>query len=187
MLDELKARFDQLEDRRLALIAKLKSLKNDHIARNPGPDSWSILQVVQHVVLGERGMRLTEHELRDNPVRGQLRPGKLINVVREILDRDVPVGVPDASLEPDGKILFLELLEQWDRERSLMADLLDTVKAETCDTVMFSHPAAGPMPAKDMLDLALSHFDYHQRQIEYVSSLFGEQPIQNCDEPNIIM
>ena len=166
MLAELQYRFDQLEDRRRSLIAKLKSLKDDQITRKPSQDRWSLLQVIQHIILGERGARLSERELRDNPIRGQLKPGKLIAVVRDILDRDMPVVVPDASLEPDGKTSFPVLLEQWDKERQILVDLLDTVNPETRDTVMFSHPAAGPMPARELLDLALSHFDYHQRQIE---------------------
>lgn len=166
MLAELQSRFDQLEDRRRSLISVLESLKDDQITRKPDQDRWSLLQVIQHIILGERGARLSERELRDNPIRGQLKPGKLIEVVRDILDRDMPVGVPDASLEPDGKTPFPDLLEQWDKERQLLMDLLDTVNPETRDTVMFSHPAAGPMPARELLDLALSHFDYHQRQIE---------------------
>ncbi len=166
MLTELQFRFDQLEDRRRSLIAALGSLNDDQLTRKPGQDHWSLLQVIEHVVLGERGMRLSERELRDNPVRGQLKPGKLIEVVRNILDRDVPVGVPDESLEPDGKTPFPELIEQWDKERRLLRDLLETVSPETRDTVMFSHPAAGPMPALELLDLAISHFDYHQRQVE---------------------
>jgi len=166
MLAELQSRFDQLEDRRRSLVSVLGSLKDDQITRKLDQDRWSILQVIQHIILGERGARLSERELRDNPIRGQLKPGKLIEVVRDILDRDVPVGVPDPSLEPDGNTPFPELLEQWDKERQLLADLLDTVTPETRETVMFSHPAAGPMPAQELLDLALSHFDYHQRQIE---------------------
>jgi len=166
LLAELQSRFDQLEDRRRSLISVIESLKDDQITRKPDQDRWSLLQVIQHIILGERGARLSERELRDNPIRGQLKPGKLIEVVRDILDRDVPVGVPDPSLEPDGNTPFPDLLEQWDKERQLLGDLLDTVNPETRETVMFSHPAAGPMPAQELLDLALSHFDYHQRQIE---------------------
>lgn len=166
MLSEIKSRFVRLEDRRRSLIDLLRSLREDHIIRKPDPDRWSLLQILQHILLGERGMRLSEQALRDNPIRGQLKPGKLIEVVRDILDRDVAVDVPDARLEPDGKTSLDELFGQWEEERRLMADLLETVSPETCKTVMFSHPAAGPMPAEETLDLALSHFDHHQRQIE---------------------
>jgi uncharacterized damage-inducible protein DinB len=166
MISELRSRFDQLEERRRSLVGLLRSLKEDQVVRQPGPDRWSLLQVLQHIVLGEKGMRLSECELRDNPIRGLLKPGKLIEVVRDLLDRDVPVDVPDARLEPDGKTSLSELFERWEEERRLMADLLETVSSETRETVMFSHPAAGPMPAEETLDLALSHFDHHQRQIE---------------------
>jgi hypothetical protein len=48
----------------------------------------------------------------------------------------------------------------WDQERQEMSDLLETVTAENSETVMFSHPAAGPMTAAQAMDLTLAHLDH---------------------------
>jgi hypothetical protein len=72
---------------------------------------------MQAVQSSGQGMRAAEAEQRANPVRGHLRPAKLINVVRDILERDVGVEVPHSSLETDGKVSLGDLLKQWDEER----------------------------------------------------------------------
>jgi uncharacterized damage-inducible protein DinB len=157
-----------LEAERDELIKEIESLTEDQIRAQPGADQWSMLQTLQHLVLAERGMRASETELRANPVRDQLRPGKLINVVRDILERDVLVKVPHPSLEPDGKAALGDLLELWDQERQKMRDLLESVSADNPETVAFSHPAAGPMTAAQALDLTLVHLRHHRRQIDRI-------------------
>ena len=39
---------------------------------------------------------------------------------------------------------------------------------ESLHTVMFSHPAAGPMTAAQAMDLTLVHLDHHRRQIDRI-------------------
>ncbi len=49
-----------------------------------------------------------------------------------------------------------------------MSDLLGSVSAGNSETVMFSHPAAGPMTAAQALDLTLVHLRHHRRQIDRI-------------------
>jgi hypothetical protein len=168
MLEELKVLWDRLEAERDELIKEIKPLTEDQIRAQPGADRWNMLQTLQHLVLAEQGMRESEAELRANPVRDQLRPGKLIAVVRDILERDVSVKVPHPSLEPDGKVTLRGLLKLWEEERQKMRGLLETVSAENSERVMFSHPAAGPMTAVQAMDLTLVHLHHHGRQIDRI-------------------
>jgi uncharacterized damage-inducible protein DinB len=168
MLQPLKTLWEALEAGREALIEEIESFTEDRLRARPGGDQWSILQTLQHLVLAEQGMRASEAELRVNPVREHLRPGKLIGVVRDILVRDVRVKVPHPSLEPDGSATLGDLVRLWEQERQEMSGLLETVTAENSETVMFSHPAAGPMTAAQAMDLTLVHLDHHRRQIERI-------------------
>jgi uncharacterized damage-inducible protein DinB len=168
MLQSLKVLWDALEAGRRELVEEIQSLSEAQAVAQPGEDRWSILQALQHLVLAEQGMRAAEAELRTNPVRDQLRPGKLINVVRDILVRDVAVKVPHPSLEPDGKVSLVDLVKLWDQERQQMRALLESVSADSSESVMFSHPAAGPMTAAQALDLTLVHLDHHRRQIDRI-------------------
>ena len=166
MLPELQVLITELEDRKIELIKDLKAYSDDYLRIQPAPDRWSLLMALQHIVLGEQGIRMTEAELRHNPVRRKLKPGNMFAVVMDVLKKDIPVDVPDPFVEPDGSMGLDELTALWDRERKVLCDLLEKVTEETVDDVMFSHPAAGPLDPTRTLQLAVAHFDTHRRQID---------------------
>lgn len=166
MLPEIQALITELEDLKSELLKDLESYSNEHLRFQPAPDRWSLLMSLQHIVLGEQGIRLAEAELRHNPVRLQLKPGNLFAVVMDVLEKDIPVAVPDPFVEPDGSMGLDELIALWDLERKLLCDLLEGVTGETVNDVMFSHPAAGPLDPVRTLQLAVTHFNAHRRQID---------------------
>ena len=77
MLPEIQSLINELENLKSELLKGLKSYSVDQLRFQPAPDRWSLLMALQHIVLGEQGIRLTEAELRCNPVRHRLEPGKL--------------------------------------------------------------------------------------------------------------
>lgn len=170
MVPEIQVLITELEDRKSELLKDLKSYSNDHLQFLPAPDRWSMLMALQHIVLGEQGIRLTEAELRHNPVRLQLKPGKMFDFVMDVLNKDIPVEVPDPFVEPDGSLGLDELIALWDLERKVLCDLLEAVTEETVNDVMFSHPAAGPLDPVRTLQLAVAHFNTHRRQIDRLRS-----------------
>jgi hypothetical protein len=166
MQKDIQALFDELESKKKTLLQKLSRHTEGQLRFQPAPDRWSMLMALHHIILGERGMRLTEAELRDNPIRRQLKIGKLFEVVLEVLEKDVPVEVPDPSLEPENNASLNELSRLWDEERVRLGDLLDRIREDSVHEVIFSHPAAGPLDPVRTLRLAHAHFDTHRRQIE---------------------
>lgn len=168
MLPELSDLWKKLENRRRELFDVIDQLSEEQLRFRPEPDRWSILQVLQHVVRSEEGMLRSEVELRDNPLLDILKPGNLYQVVKDILEKDVPVGVPDPSLEPDGQTTVDELRATWDNERNAMGKLLETLVPDNVERVMFSHAAAGPLTALQMLEIAVAHLDNHRRQIDRI-------------------
>ena len=173
MLAKLKVLYEGLEARKLFLLKRILSLTEAQLDYKPGQDRWTVLQILQHMVIAERGMRLSEKELRDNPVRTFLKAGNLVDTVREVLEKDVPVDVPHASLNPDEKPHLNEIVALWEKERPALCELLESIKPEAMGYVMFSHPAAGPITAVQMLELAIAHFDTHERAIR---RLIDEMP-----------
>lgn len=166
MKKDIQTLFDGLESKKKALLEKLSRRTEGQLRFQPASDRWSMLMALHHIILGERGMRLTEAELRENPVRRQLKPGKLFEVVLEVLEKDVPVEVPDPSLEPANTVSLSELSRLWDGERVRLGELLEQIREDSAHEVMFSHPATGPLDPVRMLRLAHAHFDTHRRQIE---------------------
>jgi len=170
MIPEIQVLMTELEKRKSELLNDLKSYSNDHLRFQPASDRWSMLMALQHIVLGEQGIRLTEAELRHNPVRLQLKPGEMFDLVMDVLNKDIPVEVPDQFAEPDGSPGLDELIALWDLERKQLCDLLESVTEKTVNDVMFSHPAAGPLDPVRTLQLAVAHFNTHRRQIDRLRS-----------------
>lgn len=168
MLPELAALWEKLESRRHEILAIIDKLTPEELRYKSEPDRWSILQVLQHVVIGDRGMRRTVTEMRNHPLRDILQPGRMYQVVKDVLEKDMPVDVPHPSLNPDGETTVDELRTTWQNERQAMANLLETVTAEKSECVMFSHTAAGPLTALQMLEIAVAHTDTHRRQIDRI-------------------
>ena len=170
MIAQIENLFAGLEQKKRRLLGDLAAYSENRLHRQPAPDRWSMAMVVQHIIIGEKGLRQSEEALRDNPVRRLLQPGKLFGVVMDILENDVPVDVPDPGLEPDNNTSFMELIRLWGRERKQLLALLETISEDETDEIMFSHPAAGPLDPIRALRLAHAHFDTHRRQIDKLSA-----------------
>ena len=90
---------------------------------------------------------------------------ELFKVVIDILEKDVPVDVPDPSIEPVGDKKLSDLLDLWDVERKALGKLLEAIAPEDMDKAIASHAVTGPLEPLRTLELAIAHFDTHHRQI----------------------
>ena len=86
------------------------------------------------------------------------------------MERDVPVDVPDESMEPNGTVALDALLEQWAGIRKKMSAFLEGINAENKDDLIYRHPFAGPLDLSDTLHFIVVHFDNHLRQIEKIEA-----------------
>ena len=82
MLPELSGLWAKIETWHQEMFDLIDELKPKQLLFKPEPDRWSMLQVLQHVVLGAQGMRRSEAEMRDNPLREILKPGEMVKLVK---------------------------------------------------------------------------------------------------------
>ena len=167
MLDEIQKKFAALESRRKKILNQLKTLPQNQLTVKPGSDNWSIVEVIQHLVLVEQQIvRQTNRNPGDPDSDRPPRSREALGMVLEILEKDVRVDVPSASMEPDGQITLDALRTQWKESRGQLSKFFQHLNKESVEAAVFSHPVAGSLNALDMLDLANVHTDYHIRQIE---------------------
>jgi hypothetical protein len=102
----------------------------------------------------------------------------MFSVVMDVLNKDIPVGVPDPFVEPDGSRGLDELIDLWDLERKALCKLLEGVTVKSVNDVMFSHPPTGPLDPVRTLQLAVANFNTHRRQIDRLRSELGAAPIE---------
>jgi uncharacterized damage-inducible protein DinB len=177
MIAELRHKFEIYDRNRHALLDDLLELNADQLKRKPRPDDWSILQIVQHMVLAERDVmqHLPEPKELIDRERG-LRARLFYVLVLFILRWGIRVPVPAEGMVPDGNTSLPELRQQWDENLSWFRRYLDTLRLEDLKSAVFSHPVAGPLTGPQAGKMAQFHFDAHLRQIKKVKALIMAEP-----------
>jgi len=168
MIAKLRDLYAALEERRLILTKELETCSDEELHFQPGPDRWSMVMVLEHIVMGERGVRLKGAEISGQAIEADPQADALFKMVIEILDKDMPVDVPDPKIEPVGDKALPVLLSLWDAERKKLGNLLDNVTSADLDKAVASHAVTGSLNPVRTLELALAHFDTHHRQIHRI-------------------
>ncbi len=165
MLPEIQNLFEILESKRKKITEEMKALSKQVLEKQPGPDRWSILMTLEHIITGEKGIRLSEAKVRGKTGPENLKDPKMFKIVMDVLENDVQVDVPHPALEPAGNKSIHDLLAMWADERQALKKTLATVNNDNLQEPMFAHPATGPIDTVRTLELAIAHFDTHARQI----------------------
>jgi uncharacterized damage-inducible protein DinB len=174
MIAELKTRYDALEAKRQVVFELLYSLNADETTFRAGPGRWSILMVLEHVVIAE------EVVLADIRRAGTAGPAgtapkspEAFHMVIKVLEKDIPVEVPLPELEPTGAVSLDDLIVRWEAARTGLRQALEKIPPETLTIPICRHPVAGPMDARETLEFLAVHLDHHRRQIRRSGETFA--------------
>jgi len=169
MLPDIQAQYDSLKLKLEALLQRLDSLTGETLSFKAGPDKWSIIQVIEHLVIAEKGLL---EQLSANIPASTLDPDAATpekhQTVIKVMERDIEVDVPHESLEPHGNMALEDLRKQWNDIRKKLPGLLSAIKPEKKDDPVFQHPYGGPLNIADTLQFFEIHFDNHMRHIDRI-------------------
>jgi hypothetical protein len=171
MLTEIQKIFDSLEKKYPNLLQLLNSLSDDALYFKAGADKWSIVEVIEHLVMAEENMleQLTD-AASATALDPQDRSAKNYHIVIKVMTKDIPVDVPDESMEPHGQIALEELLERWNDTRQKTRAFIDGINSEKAGELVYRHPFAGPLNMAETLRFIDVHFDNHMRHIETIKA-----------------
>jgi len=173
IISQLQDQLEIYDRQRNALLNDLERLDEEEIRRKSGPDAWSLVEIVQHLVLSEREVldNLPEPKILTAKKRG-VRHLVSYALVLAVLRWNIPAPVPSDGMVPDGNTSLSELHHQWDENLTWLRDYVNTLRPVDVGRAVFRHPIAGPMTIGQTIRLATLHFDVHFRQIKKVRSLF---------------
>jgi len=169
MLSNIQEQYDSLTLKFEALLQRLDSLSGARLSFKAGPDKWSIVEVVEHLVIAEKSLvKQLSANIPDSTLDPDAKTPDKHQTVIKVMERDIEVDVPHESLEPRGNIALEDLRKQWNDIRKKLPDLLAAIKPEKKDDPVFQHPYGGPLNIFDTLQFFEVHFDNHMRHIDRI-------------------
>lgn len=173
MLPILRSRFDELERQRRALNAQLSAFTPAQIAFRPGDRSWSIADVVQHLILVEEGTLQFLTKKPPRPDNRSMLKRMRFPIFKLLAGLDLRVKVPVPSVIPTGHWTLGELATRWDSVRAKYERYLESVTESQLPMLVFKHAFAGPVTIVGVLDVLRLHTVHHQHQLRRIRSANG--------------
>jgi hypothetical protein len=169
MQTNIQKEYESLIKKREDLVQKIGSLSSEVLCFKAGPDRWSIVEVIEHLVIAEKNLyKQLATNVQASTLDPKSRTPEKHQTVIKVMERDIPVDVPDESLEPHGRLTLDELLNQWDDIRKKLQGSLVEITSENKDDLVYRHPYGGPLDIAETLHFIDVHFDNHMRQIDRI-------------------
>ncbi|MFN7957388.1 MAG: DinB family protein [Holophagaceae bacterium] len=167
MKADLLALLQAQEDRRQALLDSLDALSPEALQARPAPGTWSILEIVEHLVVAEQVILQGLPDpttLVDRP--RTLRQRCLYPVVALVLRLRIPVKAPSRRMLPTGKLSLADLRERWEATSRWLRAYAEGLPPDGAGQAVFMHPVSGPLTLAQALRLGRLHLEVHARQIQ---------------------
>jgi len=172
MPERLQQGLRALDERRRALLDEVEALSAERLTAKPLPGKWSILEIVEHLVIAERDVlqNLPEpSQLVDRPRR--LKAHVSYPLVMFVLKHGIPAKVPSPRMVPTGNASLAALRRQWDENHQWLRAYVDGLERDDFGKAVFEHPIAGPMTVEQTIRMGLVHLETHIREIRRLEML----------------
>lgn len=156
-----------LNEGRDRLLSILASVEGDQWTFKPGPDDWSILEILEHIVIVERRVHNIIASAPDAPF---LPPGMAMQPERELVEMvERRAGRIPASpaAQPTGQVTPQQALSEFGAAREKTLQLVD---APALRGHVLPHPVCGFWDGYRWLLGAAAHSNRHAAQIQEVMS-----------------
>jgi hypothetical protein len=158
-------------DDRRRLLDEVERLEPERLTARPLPGKWSILEIVEHLMLGDRDV-----------LQGLPNPSALVDQRRRLKDRvsyplvmfvlacRIPAKASPRHF-PRGQSSLPDLRRDWDEMQLWLRSYVERLDRGEPARAVFGHPVAGPMTMQQVLHMGKLHLATHTRQIRRLETL----------------
>lgn len=178
LMSKYQSKLDRLNQDLESLLAYLSSFPSEKLKEKPSPTAWSVVEVMQHLMLAER-LSVGYVRKKIQYPHGLKKPG-IENRVRLLLLRffmDAPIKFKAPSIVSEQKfsndVDFETLATKWREIRTEMGKLLNEIPPELQDSNIYKHAMAGRLTLDGMFQFFSGHFNRHRKQIERTLKAVG--------------
>ena len=175
MNPKIKKHWTRFEEGKAYYDALLKVFSTEQLNFHPSENSWSMLDVMQHLYTSEsisfKYLQKFDFNRKDERV-GLMSEIKTIFLVNRLNSRK-KYQAPKVLSDNKDKLGISndphEFSHQWEELRKDMFDYVTEFPDEKLRNFTFSHPAVGKLNVSQTFQFFVSHLKHHQYQIESIN------------------
>lgn len=163
--------FKRLEKQRLNLLSIYRSLSDEQLRFNPGPESWNLLQVMRHLVTAEKlsliyiQRKISRPEKTPKAGVGSRFRSLLLKLA---LFLPIKFKAPKIAEVEEAYPDFNEMVLEWDEVRNEYQEIISINDAEILSKALYRHPRAGLLNIKQAIEFMEDHVAHHKKQVERI-------------------
>ena len=168
---QFQTAFHTLEQQRINIIDRVKNLSPEAFDRQPAPGKWSIAQILTHILTAER-MTLGYMKKKSQGIDQLMDSGIIQSVLLVLLK--ISQRIPNIRYRaprvivtntPDS-LSFEELSKNWESVRNDLKIFLESIEEKNARKLVFKHPFAGRLDARQAVIFMHEHVYHHWPQIK---------------------
>lgn len=170
-MEALDRRIQKLDSSLKNLLEEIKEYSDEKLNAKPDEKSWSVLQVMHHLMRSEElsllylKKKLEHEDSFKNGGLGQVFRYRMLRFsMRSPFKYQAPQGVGTDQLID--RSTFWEIARNWSRQREELYEFLRQLPPGLLRKLVYKHPRAGRLSLLSMLDFFQEHFNRHKKQIQ---------------------
>ncbi|OLN23687.1 hypothetical protein BTO30_02825 [Domibacillus antri] len=160
----LSEHLKQNEQYRNELLEAVDGLTDDKLNKRPDSDSWTIMQVLDHLYLMEQGITKAIASELKNPDSKKAEP----KPIEKTTDRSYKKDAPEFAKPPYDYRTLQQMKDRLYISRDQLLRLLEQTDEETLNNKSYPHSSFGPMPLSQWVPFIGLHEKRHLLQIEEI-------------------
>lgn len=168
---QLENQFKKFEQDRKALLDSLKAVANDKLAQAPSPDKWSVIQILNHLVMAEYGTfgYMKKKILAvDSLEKAGFSSWLGVQFIKLYLALPLKTKAPKGIDQPAGNEKLEEVVAKWDKLRANWYEFLSQIKDDDLEKALFKHPFGNRLNIYQTIEFCDAHFKKHEKQIKNI-------------------
>lgn len=173
MNKKIKQEFDALEKSRIELFNKLDKLDASKMNKQPDANSWSVVQVMDHLTLAERNSLLymtKKLSVTNQFDKANFKTSVRLFLLKSALKLPVKWKAPKIVADAHNDKNYAEAKAAWIEVRNGIAAFLEKFPEEHLESELFKHPTAGKFTVVQALNFMHTHFGHHLPQINRINN-----------------
>ena len=180
--------LEYLDTTRSDLTQAVEDVSATRREERPGPDRWSVAEVLEHLAIIERRvakmMALRIAAAQAAGVGPELETGSVLDTINRdsVQDRSHPKTAPE-TVRPQSGTAATSVWSALEQSRARLREPLLAADGLALSEITQEHPVLGMINLYQWLIFVGSHEARHTAQIREIASEFGGQSIAATDAP----